>query len=485
MRIFLQLLPFFACAVGLVWSAQHDPFFWDTVQLASKHAHFFLENGLHWRPLPQEIDSGHPPVFGWYLAHIWHFFGKTLPASHWAMLPFLLLNIWLLYRLGLRLGGEKWAFWLLPLALLDPVMASQSTLVSPDVVLACGFLFAVEGILGKNKFFVMAGVLMLCAISVRGMMTAAALALWVGLEGLQSSGFQGFRFADFKSFVARFLGFSFKNAVPFLPGAAFAAWFLWWHKEATGWVGLHPNSPWMPTFEPAKGWELLRNAGIIGWRWLDFGRVFEWLALLWLVWKNWPFTQGRSASGSSSQMFLLLICLVIFLSPSTLLFKNVSAHRYFLPGFLALHFLVFQMFAQRKPEIGNWKLSASALIALFVLGNFWVYPRGMAMGWDSTLGHLPYHQLRAEAVAFLEKENIDFQTVGSAFPNLNTGEHLMLDGDRRRFAEKDFSKNQYIFASNIFNDLSETDYDVLRRDWVLTKKWQQANIWIEIYQRGR
>lgn len=125
----------------------------------------------------------------------------------------------------------------------------------------------------------------------------------------------------------------------------------------------------------------------------------------------------------------------------------------------------------------------AALTVALALGNLWVYPRGIAMGWDATLAQQPYHPLRARAVAYLEKESIDFQTVGSAFPNLNTGEHLMLNGDRRQFAAKNFEQNKYIFASNIFNDLSENDYDTLRRDWVLMKKWQQARVWVELYRK--
>ena len=124
------------------------------------------------------------------------------------------------------------------------------------------------------------------------------------------------------------------------------------------------------------------------------------------------------------------------------------------------------------------------LVVSLATGNFWVYPRGVSMDWDSTLAHLPYHAMRSEAVAFLEKNDIDFQAVGSAFPNLNTGEHLLLDGDERQFAPLDFEKNQYVLASNIFNDLNEPDYRRLERDWVLLQKWQHpVGVWLVLYQR--
>jgi hypothetical protein len=66
---------------------------------------------------------------------------------------------------------------------------------------------------------------------------------------------------------------------------------------------------------------------------------------------------------------------------------------------------------------------------------------------------------------------------------LNTGENLLLDGDQQRFADLDFARNEYVFASNVFNDISENDFETLRRDWVLLKKWQQAGVWVEIYRR--
>jgi len=241
---------------------------------------------------------------------------------------------------------------------------------------------------------------------------------------------------------------------------------------------------------------LLRNLLVLGWRWLDFGRVFEWLAVGWLVWKSWPLAR-RNLPGFENPvglrtLALLLLCLVIFLSPSALLLKNISAHRYFLPGFLALHLLVFQFLthirlAASSRRTNNNPVNPSSILTILILtlalGNLWVYPHSIAMGWDATLAQLPYHRLRAEAVIFLEKEKIDFQTVGSAFPNLNTGENLLLNGDQRRFADKDFAQNKYFFASNIFNDLSEADFDTLRQDFVLIKKWEQAGVWVEIYRR--
>jgi hypothetical protein len=149
-------------AVALTWLVQYDPFFWDTIQLASKHAHFFFENNLQWAPLPNEIDSGHPPFLGYYLAVCWHFFGQTLPVSHWAMLPFFLLNIWLLCSLGNRITDKKIRHFFPLLVFSDPVIFTQSSLVSPDLLVMTGFLLALEGWLSARKGYIALGVLLLC-----------------------------------------------------------------------------------------------------------------------------------------------------------------------------------------------------------------------------------------------------------------------------------------------------------------------------------
>ncbi|MEQ8562303.1 MAG: hypothetical protein RID18_12400, partial [Cytophagales bacterium] len=57
-------------------------------------AYHFFENGLDKTLLPDNIDSGHIPAFGFYLAIWWKILGKTLWVSHLAILPFLLGIVW-------------------------------------------------------------------------------------------------------------------------------------------------------------------------------------------------------------------------------------------------------------------------------------------------------------------------------------------------------------------------------------------------------
>lgn len=122
------------------------------------------------------------------------------------------------------------------------------------------------------------------------------------------------------------------------------------------------------------------------------------------------------------------------------------------------------------------------LVAGLFSGNCWIYPRGISMDWDATLAHLPYHGLRKDMIEFIEQQNIDFQSIGTEFPNINTGENLLLNGDNRKFVEKDFSQNKYMLASNIFNDFSEEDYQTLEQRWRLVKSTKGGGVWLKLYQ---
>lgn len=498
----LWLLVLLAGAVAWLAVVQDDPFFWDTVQLGSKHAHFFHDNGLRWSVLPQAIDSGHPPVFGYYLAWMWWWLGKTLAVSHWAMLPFVTGSVVLLFRLGERIGGSgRYGAGLVLLAAADPVLAAQSGLVGPDIALFFFFLLAVWALWEHRPWWAAAGVLGLCAVSLRGMMTATGLLLWQlylwwfsdargsslreempFCRRIPTREFTSSRWFSLSSrlFYRRAVGLgscSWRWIAVFLPGFAFALWFLWWHRQAAGWTGFHAGSPWAPAFEPARGVEALRNAVVLGWRWADFGRLFEWLGLI-ALWSALP--KGRRWAAMHPWL-ALLFCLLLVLSPSALFYQNLSAHRYFLPGFGALHLLVWQgICTAPMADVRRWAIAAGVTLGL-VSGNFWLYPHGVAMGWDATLAHRPYYALRAAAVRFLEKEGIPLERVGTAFPNRNTGEHLLLDGDNRLWAAFDPKTNECALISNVFNDVSPQDRAYLRQHRRLLWRAQKRGVWIEIY----
>ncbi len=440
----------------LTYFVRNAPFFWDTVQLASKHGHFFYETDFQSFILPEEIDSGHPPLFGAYIAFVWKAFGKTLPVSHFAMLPFLFGIIAFLFLIGKKILGALHAPWLCLMCFADPVLASQSLLVSPDVVLVCFFLMAIWAIWKQKPILLMLAVILLGLISTRGMMLSVAL-----------FGFSVF-ISDEKINLSVFL----KKVLPFVSGGLLAAGYLFYHWQQTGWFGFHANSTWAPSFERIGFQGFIKNIGIMTWRLLDFGHVFVWLAIVFLAFgfRKKIHLNFANLNRQKLGVQLIALCILVFLAiaPIQLQYKGLLAHRYFLPFFLAMNMAALYFLIRNMGEIQPvWlrKLAVPIVCLGLATGNFWVYPQKVAMGWDSTLAHLPWYGLQEQTKDFLNKNAIPFKKVGTAFPNIGSRELYELKGNNEGFIEKDLATNCYVFYSNIMNDFSDEEIDLLHSTW--------------------
>ncbi|RMF31349.1 MAG: hypothetical protein D6765_01905 [Bacteroidetes bacterium] len=464
--------PFWLYFLGLAlltWSVRHHAFFWDTVQLASKHAHHFFEQGF-WPPLlPDALDSGHPPTFGAYLAAVWLLFGKTLPVSHLAMLPFLGLLLWAMLRIGRHLPDPRWGKWLPLLLFADPVLAAQSLLVSPDVALAAFFLLGVVGLLEGRSLWVGAAVLGLGLISLRGMMVGLGLYLWALLL-LPSPGRMGF---------GRWIRAAGRQLLPFLPGGLLGVAFLSWHYAEKGWVGYHPDSPWAGSFAAVDARGLLRNVAVVGWRWLDFGRVFLLAAVAGLLGCWWR--QRQPLPAFARRMLLLWGCMVLVLTPTMLLYKGLSAHRYLLPAFLSFSLI----FAALLTVVEGWRRGAlfALVFAGLVTGNLWIYPRHISQGWDSTLAHLPWYGLRNEAISFLDQAGVPLDSVGTVFPAIGPLEWYDLNGRSDGFARLDWKKHRRVLYANIMNDFTDEELRTLETSWEVWRRWERGGVCLVLYRR--
>lgn len=460
----------FLLSAGVIWLVRDHVFFWDTIQLGAKQAYWFYESGFSSLLLPANIDSGHPPFFGLYLAALWALFGKSLYVSHWAMLPFLWGAFWLAYRIGNRLGGRRSA-WFLPLLLLgDPVFMGQAVLISPDLALIFAFLATLYGILGRRPLLTAAGALLLAIISLRGMMCVAMLfafdllgetAFWMSKRSLPRR-------------IAR-------KATVYLPAVLAAASFLGYHYWQTGWIGYHADSPWAPSFERVALPGFLRNVLILSWRTLDYGRTFEVAALLaglWMVWRRNPVLRLELAPW----LLLALLSLVI-LSPSLLLHHSLSAHRYLLPFFLSLHLLFFQLLLllARSYRQRRWWL-LPILIGL-ASGNLWIYPRSVAQGWDATLAHLPYYAPREDVLDFVEKKKIPLEEVGTVFPEIGPLKFRDLSDRETSMKRADLATDRYVFYASIMNDFSDQELKTLDEEYEILYERRQWWIRVILYIR--
>lgn len=454
--------------VATIWFVSDHQFFWDTVQLASKHAQFFYETDFHSLILPEEIDSGHPPIFGMYIAFVWKLWGKSLWVSHLAMLPFLLGIAYLLEKIGEALLGQKNCASILLLCFADPVLLGQLILVSPDIVLVCCFLGALLAIIKSQFWLLCLYVIGLGLISTRGMMVAFAL----------------FLFANFISKERWSIKLLLVKALPFLPGGLLAAGYLFYHWQQTGWVGYHENSTWAPSFTKVDMAGFVRNIGVVVWRILDFGRVFVVLAIVAVItfklksngWKMPKFDRHDIRW----QLIALTGLLFIALVPLQMQHQGLLAHRYFLPIFLAMSFILAHWVHQIPSRWGRPALFL-ATIGL-ATGNFWVYPPKIAMGWDSTLAHLPWYGLQQQVQNYLRENEIPFEEVGTGFPNIGPRDIYELNGVGEGFSSRNLEKDCYIFYSNIMNDFTDEEIDLLHANWHVLFEEEEGGVCVKLFK---
>ena len=461
-----QISPFWLYCLLLTYAVSSHAFFWDTVQLASKQAHWFYKNDFQYFSLPEIIDSGHPPFFGLYLACCWKMFGKSLIVSHLSMFPFLLSIVWLLQEIGTYWVNFEKAKYLVLLVLADPFFAGQSVLVSPDIVLVFAFLLSIYGILYQKTACLIIGNCLLALISLRGMVVCFALFLWWVIF----------------SFLKREKMLFGKKMIPFLPAGILAFIFLIYHYQATGWLGYHSNSPWAGSFEKVNLHGFIKNIVVLIWRMMDFGRIFLWGVLLWVMFQK-RFLLKRKLGSKPLMLISLFVILFFLLTPSLLIHKGLLGHRYLLPIVLSLsmllYYIVFKFIQNRKNQ--KWLFSI-AFIGL-LSGNCWIYSKTIAQGWDATLAHLPYYHLRAKMIDFIDTQQISYENIGTVFPNIGPFEIYDLNERREGFVRKDFEKNHYLFYSNIFNDFSEKEITELEMRWQKIQVYKCLGIEVVLFKK--
>lgn len=442
-------------------------FFWDTVQLGSKHANFYFTTNFNSLLLPEVIDSGHIPTFGMYIALIWELFGRNLIASHLAMLPFVIGIIWQLNILIKMFFKTNRGGVILLLILLDPTLLSQITLISPDVPLVFFFLLGLNSVLKNHKITLLFSVLFLFLVSMRGMMVAFCLLI---IDVFLNINFNN-------SFKHIFYSLVRRSAI-YLPSLLLFILFSVYHYIEKGWIGFHKDSPWADSFAPVDFKGFIYNVGILGWRLLDFGRVGIWFVFILL------FLEYRKEIFEDKQTRLLLfifICLIVILPANMLWAKNLLGHRYLLPIFLCLSLLTAKILFSINTNIKLRRILVSIWLLVIVSGNFWVYPDKISQGWDATLAHLPYYSLRKQAIQYLDDQKIEINEVQTFFPDSNIMDDIDLNGDFRKF-KKFEGDNGYVLYSNIHN-VSDEIYNTLMAEYDLVKEFKSNSVFFRIYNK--
>lgn len=445
-------------------------FFWDTVQLGSKHATFYFENNLKPNLLPDEIDSGHIPTFGYLLAVLWTIFGKSLWVSHLYILPFAIGIVWQLNQLVKRFFQRKHQFWAMLVVLIDTTFLSQVSLVSPDIPLLFFFLLGLNAILSNKKWLKAIAFACLFLVSLRGMILTVPLFL-----------FDVFLTFNLKSSLKTKIGSLINTGIAYIPAALVFVFFSWFHYQLKGWIGYHENSPWAVFFEKVGAKGMLKNTAIFGWRILDFGRVFVWLAaLITLVYIK---INKIKITKEAKKLGVLFGLLILFLSIPAILYYDLKGHRYFMPIYFSFSLLALYLLLELMQTKAFKKVLLIGMIFGLLSGSFWVYPEGIAQGWDSTFGHYPYYKLRDNMIQFLDENEIDKTKVGYDFPGAYPQKYLDLSSENWSFPEVDFNSQDYILYSNAVNDFTDLELQNLTRNWDLIHEENSVTIYFKLYKK--
>ena len=465
----LLTLPFLLFFTALTIWVSGNGFFWDTILLASKYAHWFIETNFSSFILPKELDAIHPPAFGLYIAFFWKLFGKTLFVSHMAMLPFLLGIVWQIYIIGKYFFQKKHLFFAILLILADTTFLGQSTLVSPDIAMLFFFLLAVSSVLYHKRIILITSLICISFISVRGMFAAVVIYsydIWLNSTSFTLKGI---------------LKTALNRLADYIPVLLLVFLYLYFRYKSLGYLIPPVSDNWSGHYDTVGIRGILYNTGILGWRLTDFGRIFVYLSLA-----AFAVNYVRKKSIADDKLKQLVGFFVLFLlinSPYLLFFKQPILHRYLMPAnvFCSLIFLYIIFETGINKYLARW-IFAVALAGL-ISGNFWIYPDQIAKGWDSTLAHLPYYNIRSEMIEYIEKEKISFEQVGSEFPNTATFENTDLNGSIISFPEKDLQIQPYIFYSNIFNDFSDQELIDLKTNWIVVKEIKRGGVKGILYKR--
>ena len=463
-RLLLLSAPFFIGYTILIVLAQEHGFFWDTVMQASRWAHWYYEHNFQFLFLPPELDAGHPPGLAISLAVMWKLFGQSLVASHWLLWPFVLGIVWQTARIVDYCIPSKWQFWAMLIVLTDATLMAQCSMVSVDVWMTFFTLLALVSILKEKPAWLMIATVALALCSLRGLFSIAVLGLF----------FLWYHYARYKVLP-------FWKLWCWLPALAVLAGWYSAHYWATGWYFQSPNPGWAAHRELTDWAGLVKNVAVLGWRMLDFGRLGEWLVVIGLFlyfYKNklWP-------NGKTKLLIGFLVCFFVIYGPLLIMGNNPIGHRYLLPAFLLFSLLCCQLLLATKWSNITKKGALLFILLMHIGGHFWVYPPHIAQGWESSLAHWPYFELRQEAIDYLDEQAIPLEVVGTEFPNIGGIHFIDLNHRQDGMVEKNMHTDPHILYTNVFNDFSEEELRILRTHWQVVKHWEKGQVFFTLYKK--
>lgn len=452
------LLPFFILLILLTIFSFNIPFFWDSTFFSSLSVHFY-NNGFDGFMAPEALDTGGFPLYSTYLTSMWKCFGKTLLVSHCAILPFMLGLLYEFFKLCKRYLDDKAIVWALVLFCIEPVFLTQSMLMGYDIIIGYFFLLSLNALYNSRNFLFSIALLLLCLISIRGIMLASAIFI---IDCIQ---YKKIDFILIRKYIPTFFILLF---------------WAYYHEQQTGWYIFSPYRE-DNAEELATGSMMVRQFIYILWKNTDLGRIALWLILLFFGFYYLKKEKTKKHQELMVNLFLPLLVLSLFM---VFLFNPIG-HKYFLVVFILLNVAVVYLIQQiisKKSRIVLYTLLSVCLLA----GNFIIYPQRYGNAWDSSLKVIPYFPLEHKMRTYIKTKKISPETIGTQFP-LTNDFHSSTLADTPDAPYSDIEMNAiqnypYFLYSNVINSGRMDDLENVKKNWVVEKEFRSGMIELILYK---
>jgi len=433
------------------------PFFWD----AAYHAQVALniyENEFNTIFPDNYSDAGHPTLFNLYLALGWKVLGKNLVVSHLLQLPFVWGYVYFVYKLIEKYVSPKHHWIAVMLLCAESTLTAQVMSLNPDMAMLCGFFMALYGIDRQKPAYIIAGTVLLSLLSIRGWIMGIALC---GIDFVNG----GLDIKQWKKYIQRYILFALLIAI----------WLFAHHYYTGRWFASE-------TYKSEFSWKIIpKNIIIFIFRLIDTGRIALWILVLWFIFKmrknililfNKTYFLSLSASITLAVFFILFVPLT-----------NPIGHRYFMTVYVLLIILLVQTFFSHKSKTIIFILTGIC----FISGHFWIYPVPFANGWDASLAHIPYFNLKDEVLQQAEKQNIPYSQIHT-FPPLHKSDYITRLSTKKAenlplLNGQNFTDAPYILYSNISNHFNKREIQLLKSHYTSVYTQKRGFIVCTLYQK--
>lgn len=449
------------CVVVAKFLLTDTCFFWDSVSLISIPANYLYETNFSTLFYPSEINLTLATLPQVYTALVWCLFGRSLFVTHLSYLPLALMFVYQVYLLCERFFSKQFLAYVYLFILLNTTIAVQILLITPDLFLLAFSVWALNSLFAKKHVQLMCSLFLLATVSDRGMILSGILILFHFILSIYRN---------------KYIWKTTKTIFwIYLPTILFALFVVCMQKLLSGYffLNMDESSPWNEHWQFVDFYGFVRNIVVEFFRYIENGYIVVFMSLLLvLLFVRHPIAYKKS---------LVLLCGVFLLVMAlcTLPFCNPTNARYFAFFFIAFSLFVADVLIRNLSPVLA-KATLVAMMSVFFISNFIVYPEKIARSWDSSFAHFPYYELREKAQLFFASENIDCKDVGTTYPLLQSSKNIDLTTDERHFSSIDFEQNNYVLYTNIGN-LDDETIDRIKK-YPCVKTFQKNAVFMSVYK---